>query len=102
MKVTCHIARCLRPPAFFCQTDSVFACDHTPPRQHLSKKIVERALDLFSDSRVAIVSIRHDVDVNVAVPGMTEAGDRESMLCLQLVGEFHEIDEMTARHDHVL
>src|SRR5215470_5452762 len=54
MKVTSDIARRFRPPAFLCQADSVFACDHAAPREHLRKKIVERTLDLFADSRVAI------------------------------------------------
>ena len=102
MKVTRDLARRFRPPAFFCQTDSVFACDHAAPGQHLGKKIVERVVDLFTHSRVPIVAICHDVDVNVAVPGVTEAGDRESMLCLQFIGEFHQVDEMTARYNHVL
>src|SRR5512132_2340848 len=102
MKVTRHLTCCFRPPSFFCQTDSVFACDHAAPRQHLRKKIVERALDLFAHSSVAIVALCHDVDVNITVSGVAEARDRKSMLCLQLVGEFHQIDEMTARDNHVL
>ena len=102
MKITRHLARCFRPPPFFCQTDSVFACDHAAPRQHLRKKIVERAFDLFAHSSVAIVAVCHDVDVNVAVPGVAEAGDRKSMFRLQLFGELHQIDQMTARDNHVL
>src|SRR5205814_6187493 len=82
MKIACNVARCLRPPAFFCQADSVFACDHAAPPQHLGKKIVERAFDFFAHSRIAIVSIGHDVDVNIAVPGVTKARNRKSMLCL--------------------
>ena len=70
----------------------MFACDHAAPRQHLRKKIVERAFDLFAHSGVTIVAICHDVDVNVAVTGMAEAGDRESMFRLQLLGEFDQID----------
>jgi hypothetical protein len=72
----------LRPPAFFCQADPVFACNHAAPRQHLCEKIVEGALDFFANGRVAIVSIRHDVDVNVAVSSMAEAGDGKSVLRL--------------------
>src|SRR5262249_2643732 len=89
MKVTRHLARCFRPPSFFRQTDSVFACDHAAPRQHLLKEIVKRALDLFTHSSVAIVAACHDVDVNVAVPGVAEAGDRKSVLHLKLLCEFH-------------
>ena len=38
--------------------------------------------DFFANGRVAIVAVRHDIDVNVAVARMTKARDRESMLCL--------------------
>src|SRR4030095_2260327 len=102
MKVTRHLARRFRPPAFLCQADSVFACNHTAPSEDLRKKIVERALNLFADGMVAIVSVRHDVDVNIAIAGVAEAGNRESMLCLQLLGELHQIDQMTSRHNDVL
>src|SRR6478672_13508138 len=102
MKLTRHLARCFRPPPFFCQTDSVFACDHAAPRQHLREKIVEREFDAFAHSSVAIVAVCHDVDVNVAVTSMTEAGDRKSMFRLQRFGELHQIDQMTAWNNHVL
>src|SRR6266487_3484033 len=82
MKITRHITRRFRPPPFFCQTDSVFACDHAAPRQHLRKKIVERALDPFTHTSVAVVAVCHDVDVNVSVPGVAKARNRESMLRL--------------------
>src|SRR5262245_25360308 len=101
MKVTCDIARGVGPPAFFRQTDSVFACDDTAPGQYLRKKIVERALDSVAHGRIAIVSVCHDVDVNIAVSRMAEASDRESMLCLQPLGEFDQIDETTAWDDDV-
>src|SRR5262249_5706619 len=101
MKVTCDIARGVGPPAFFRQTDSVFACDYTAPGQDFRKKIVERALDFVTHGRIAIVSVRHDVDVNITVSGMAETSDRESMFCLQPLGEFHQIDEATAWDDDV-
>src|SRR5262249_57156558 len=101
MKVTCDIVRGVGPPAFFRQTDSVFARDYTAPGQDLRKKIVERALDFVTHGRIAIVSVRHDVDVNITVSGMAEASDRESMFCLQPLGEFHQIDEATAWDDDV-
>src|SRR6266496_6390111 len=82
MKIARHLTRRFRPPPFFCQTDSVFACDHAAPCQHLRKKIVERALDSFTHSSVAIVAVCHDVHVNISIPGVTKAGDRESMLRL--------------------
>src|SRR4030095_8527987 len=89
MKVTRHFTGSFRPPPFFCQADSVFTCADAAPREHLLKKIVERALDLFAHSGVAIVAICHDVDVDVAIPGVAKAGNRESVLRLELLGEFH-------------
>src|SRR4029453_6675677 len=97
MKLTCHLARRFRPPSYFRQTDSVFACDHAAPREHLRKKIVERAFDFFAHSDVAIETVCHDVDVNVSVACMAEAGDRKSMFRLQLFCEFHQIDQVTGR-----
>src|SRR5882757_11165083 len=73
MNIARHRTRRFRPPPFFCQTDSVFACDHAAPRQHLRKKIVERALDPFTHTSVAVIAVCHDVDVNVAVPGVAKA-----------------------------
>src|SRR5205814_7986174 len=102
MKITRHPARRFRPPPFFCYTDSVFACDHAAPRQHLRKKIVERAFDLRAHSSVATVAVCHDVDVNISVSSVAKAGNRKSMLHLQLLGEFHQIDQVTARDNYVL
>src|SRR4029077_6872417 len=82
MKITRHLPLCFRPPPFFCQADSVFACDHPAPRQHLRKKIIERAFDLFAHSSVATVAVCHDVDVNVSVSSVAKTGDRKSMLQL--------------------
>src|SRR6058998_2640027 len=72
----------LGPPPHFCKTDAVLAGNDPAPAQHLGEKIIERALDFFANDSVAIVPIRHDVDVDVAVPGVTKARDRKSMLCL--------------------
>src|SRR6266513_3127562 len=82
MKITRHLTRRFRPPPFFCQTDSVFACDYAAPRQHLRKKIVERAPDPFAHSDVTIITICHDVDVNVSISGVAKTGDRESIFRL--------------------
>jgi len=102
MKAPRNFAAGFRPPAFLGQTDPVFACNDAAPSQHLCEEIVERVLDLFAHRGVAIVTIGHDVDVNVAVPCVTETGNRKSILRLQCLREFHEIDQMTARHDHIL
>src|SRR5439155_27071544 len=82
MHVTRDVTRRIPPPEFFCQTDPVLAGNYATPCQHLCEKIVQRVLDFFPNGRVAIVALRHDIDVNVAVARMTKARDRESMLCL--------------------
>src|SRR5882724_2726011 len=82
MQVAHDAAGRVWPPSCFCETDTVLTGNYTAPTQHLGEKIIERALDLFANEPVAIVSICHDVDVNIAVTGMTKARDRESMLCL--------------------
>ena len=57
----------------------MLAGNYAAPGQHLREKIVECALDFVANGRVAVVPVRHDVDVNVAVTGMTKARDRESV-----------------------
>ena len=89
MQITHDFARCVWPPAFFRQTDSVLARDYAAPFQHLIKKIVERLINFFSHGRVTIISIRHDVDMNIAIAGVTETGDGKPMFCLQRLREFH-------------
>src|ERR1043166_10151549 len=69
----------LWPPAFLGQTDPVFASNYAAPGQHLGEKIVECTLDFFAHCSVAIVTIGHDVDVNVAIPGVAKARDRKSI-----------------------
>src|SRR5215471_9746005 len=86
MKVPRNITRGLWPPAFFRETNSVFTRNYTAQREHLPEEIVESALNFFPHSSVAIVAIGHNVDVNVAIPGVAETGDRKSILCLQFVG----------------
>src|SRR4029077_6669508 len=102
MQFTRHVAGRLGPPAFFGHPDSVLAGNYAAPGQHLCEKIVERVLDFFAHNCVAIVTVCHDIDVNVSVPGVTETGDWKSILILQCLREFHEIDQTTAWHDHIL
>ncbi len=102
MQIARDFAHRLRPPAFFRQPDSVFAGNHAAPRQNLREKFVESAIDFFAHGCLTIVPIRHDVDVNVAVAGVTETRDRKSMFVLQLLRELDKIDNTTSRNDHVL
>ena len=102
MQIARHVAGCLRPPTLLGQADPVLACNDATPGQHLCKEIVERVVDSFAHSSVAIVTVCHNVDVNIAIPGVTKAGNRKSILSLHGFGEFHEIDQTTARHDYIL
>ena len=96
-----HLARGLGPPAHFRETDSMFACDHAAPREHLREELVERLLDPRLHGR--ILEIRgHDIDMNVAVAGVAESRNGKSVTRLQFARELDEIDEPTPRDDDVL
>ena len=53
-----------------------------PTRVVQPEEIVERVFDFFAHNCIAIVTVCHDIHVNVAVPGMTETGDWKSILSL--------------------
>src|SRR5260370_7931689 len=99
MKIAHRLARRVRPPAFFSQTNPVFAGNDSTPRQHLGKKFVKSALHFVAHGGVAIVVVGHDVDMNVAVTGMPEAGDRKTVLRLQPLPEFNTIYNPPTGHD---
>src|SRR5436309_1389320 len=80
MKIAHRLAGRVRPPAFFGQTDSVFSGDDAAPGHDLLKQFVESALHFFAHGGIAIVTVGHDVDMNVAVAGMAETGDWKSRL----------------------
>src|SRR5260370_15593075 len=88
MQLAHDVSRRVRPPAFLRQADSVLACDHSAPRQHLRKKIVERLFHFVAHGRDTIIPIRHDIDMNITVASMTKGSDRKSMFCMQLPCEF--------------
>ena len=102
MKITRDVACCLRPPALFCQTNSMLAGNHTSPREHLCEKFIEGGINFFTHARVAVVTIRHDINVNVAITCMAKTCNGKSMLRLKLLDELDKIDNVTARHDHIL
>src|ERR1700730_7170090 len=102
MEFARDIAGGFRPPAFFGQTNAVFPRDDTAPLQHLCEKLIECALDLFAHGRIAIVSVGHNVDVHIAIAGVTETSDWKSVFRLQFLREFDKIDNATARYDDVL
>src|SRR5690242_13380253 len=90
----------LRPPALLGESDAVFTCDHSAPREHLFEQIVERRLASLQRARLHFVE--HHIDMNVAVPRVAKAGDGQAMLLLQLFGETEQVFKPTARHGNVL
>src|SRR6266480_4332026 len=81
-----HLARNFagrsRPPAFFGEANSVLARDHAAPCKHLLEQIIEGVIDLCPHGSVAVVTVCHDIDMNIAVTSMAEAGDWKSMFGL--------------------
>ena len=102
MQLTHDLARCVRPPAFLCEADSVLARDYAAPRQYLREKLIECAIHSFAHGCVTIIPVHHHVYVNVAVASMTKTSDLKSMSCLKRTCEFHQIDESAPRHNHIL
>ena len=51
----------------------MFAGDRAVSRENLAEQLVERSFGAFDCG--GIVCIEHDVDVDVAVTGVAEAGD---------------------------
>src|SRR6185295_6143832 len=89
-----------RPPWFLGETDAVFAGDDSFPRKHLTKKIVECGAGAGGGAGLTLID--HHVDVDVAVAGVTEAGDWQAVLALQAFGKFKEVLKAAAWHDNVL
>ena len=71
---------CPVPPRFLGETNAVLAANDAPHRQDALEQLVEDAV------HVGIVGLRaggsHQVDVDIAVPGVPEAGDRNLVFLL--------------------
>ncbi len=80
------------PPAVFGDADAVFSCDGAFPGDDLEEEFVEGGFGAFADGGV-FHGGDHDVDVDVAVASVTEAGDGEAGLFLEFGGEGDEVDE---------
>ncbi len=87
-------------PAFFGDADAVFAADDAAEAEDVAEEIVEGNVGAGALIRVLHVG-DHDVDVDVAVAGVAEAGDGEATADLEACGEFDEIDETAAGDDDV-
>src|SRR2546426_9210494 len=70
------------PPFLFGEADAVFAGNGAPELEDLREEIVERGFGAaFGAGRV---EVDHDVDMNIAIPGVAEAGDGQAVFLLQL------------------
>lgn len=88
-------------PTFFGDADAVFAADDAAEAEDVAEEVVESGVGAGALVRVLHVG-DHDVDVDVAVAGVAEAGDGEAAADLEACGEFDEIDETAAGDDDVL
>lgn len=101
MQLARNIARCLWPPAFFCQANSVFAGNDSAPCKDLRQEFIESDLNFLANGGVTIVAIGHDVDVNIAITGMTETRDRKTGLLRKRFGKLDQIDKSTPRNNNI-
>ena len=79
----------------------MLARDDTAPGQNLRKQFVQRAINPRVDSRI-LVLCSHDVDMDVPIAGMPEAGDGEAVLLLKGRSKVDEVDDVTAWNDDIL
>ena len=91
----------VREPSFFGDADAVFAADDAAEAEDVAEEVVESGVGAGALMRVLHVG-DHDVDVDVAVAGVAEAGDGEAAADLEAGGEFDEIDETAAGDNDVL
>src|SRR5258708_5596961 len=88
------------PPGHLGKADAVFASDDTTPSEDLTEEVVQGGVGAVGGTGLG--GVDHDVDVDIAVAGMAEAGDGEAVLFLQARGEAEEVFETAARDDDVL
>ena len=69
------------PPFHLGQADTVFTRDHSLPGQNLVEQFVEgRITPAFG---IGLRKVHHDIDVNVAIAGMAEAGYGQPVFFLE-------------------
>ena len=70
------------------------------PSDDLGKKLVQRSVGPSVYLRVLILT-DHDIHMDIAISGMSEARDRKSAARLKPLGKLDEIDELPTRDDNV-
>ena len=78
----------------------MFATDGTTPGDNLGKEFVQ--CGFAAALRAGLGEVHHDIGVDIAVAGMTETGDRQSVFLPQLRREFEKLFKFSAWHDDVL
>lgn len=101
VQVSRGLAGRFRPPSFLGQANPMLSGNHSAPGEHLLEKLIERTLYSVAHRRVAIM-ISHDVDVDVAIPGVTKCRYRKAVANLQSGREFRQIDQPATRDDDIL
>ena len=75
--------------------------DRSAPPDNLGEEGIEDSLDLLGTLGLLFLG-DHDVHMDVAIPGVTEAGDREAGLFLQFLCKGNEVDEAATGDGDVL
>ncbi len=91
----------IRKPTLLGQTHPMFPGDDAVVPEDPLEEEVESFVGVSPDHGILVV-VHHQVGVDVAVTGMSEAGHRDACLLLQPAGELHQLDQLGAGHHHVL
>src|SRR3984893_12989125 len=92
--------RC-RPPAFFCQPDSMLSSNSSFPSNHLAKQLIQSSV--HSLLRFGVIRVRHhNIYVDVPVASMPEAGHRKTETLLELVCKPDQIHNSSSRNSSIL
>ena len=89
------------PPRHLGDSDAMLARNRSSPGHDLREKLVQRGLGAGANLRVVVIA-DHYIDMDVAVAGMSETGNRESAARLESLGEFDQIDELATRNNDIL
>ena len=75
----------------------------TPPQASTCRNNSSSAASTFFRTAVASVWIMrgHDIDMDIAVAGMAETGNRKAEFKPKLIGEFREVRQPAARDDDI-
>ena len=84
------------PPWFLRKSDAMFSGYSPSPSDDLGKKLIQSRVGPSVDLRV-LVFANHDIHVDIAISGMSEARNGKSTAHLKPVGKLDEVDEFGDR-----